>query len=151
MRSERHITAPLPLAKILKLDSCIIVPGNFGNAKFGNIFFLTTPGTHMKTLYREWGWSSVAWPGTFFAGNLLVWRGRPLTQKAREKGSGNQPILVLFHWNAAVGMRLLNTLAMAALIEHGVNKGVNTPQSISSTLKVLFPRIPGEWYHSGIG
>ena len=64
MRSERHITAnnsPLPLAKILELDSCIIVPGNFGNAKFGNIFFLTTPGTHMKMLYREWGWSSVAW------------------------------------------------------------------------------------------
>ena len=49
-----------------------------------------------------------------------------------------------------MGMRLLNTLAMAALIEHGVNKGVNKPQSISSTLKVLFP-IPGEWYHSGIG
>ena len=44
--------------------------------------------------------------------------------------------------------RLLNTLAMAALIEHGVNKGVNKPHSISSTLKVLFPRIPGE---CGIG
>ena len=50
-----------------------------------------------------------------------------------------------------MGMRLLNTLAMAALIEQGVNKGVNKPQSISSTLNVLFPRIPGEWYHSGIG
>ena len=86
-----------------------------------------------------------------FAISGIVWRGRPLTQKAREKGSGNQPILVLFHWNAAVGMRLLNTLAMAALIEQGVNKGVNKPQSISSTLSVLFPRIPGEWYHSGIG
>ena len=49
-----------------------------------------------------------------------------------------------------MGMRLLNTLAMAALIEQGVNKGVNKPHSISSTLKVLFPRIPGEWYHSGI-
>ena len=36
---------------------------------------------------------------------------------------------------------------MAALIEQDVNK----PRSISSTLKVLFPRIPGEWYHSGIG
>ena len=45
-------------------------------------------------------------------------------------------------------MGLLNTLAMAALIEQGVNKGVNKPHSISSTLKVLFPR---EWYHSGIG
>ena len=64
-----------------------------------------------------------------------------------------------------MGKRLLNTLAMAALtlamavltlamaalIEQGVNKGVNKPHSISSTLKVLFPRIPGEWYHSGIG
>ena len=94
-------------------------------------------------------------PHPFICNNLggvqLVWRGRPLTQKAREKGSGNQPILVLFHWNAAVGMRLLNTLAMAALIEQSVNKGVNKPHSISSTLKVLFPRIPGEWYHSGIG
>ena len=38
-------------------------------------------------------------------------------------------------------------MAMAALIEQDVNK----PHSISSTLKVLFPRIPGERYHSGIG
>ena len=74
---------------------------------------------------------------------MVVWRGRPLTQNAREKGSGNQPIL---HWNAAVGTRLLNTLAMAAFIEQGVNKGVNKPHSISSTLKVLFPGMVPLWY-----
>ena len=54
-----------------------------------------------------------------------------------------RPILVWFHWNAAVGKRLLNTLAMAALIEQGVNKGVNKLHAVystSSTLKVLFPR-----------
>ena len=51
--------------------------------------------------------------------------------------------------NAAMDTRLLKRkamMAMAALIEQDVNK----PHSISSTLKVLFPRIPGEWYHSGI-
>ena len=77
---------------------------------------------------------------------VLVWCGRPLTQKAREKAYfGLVPL------ECSCGHETTNTLAMAALIEQGVNKGVNKPHSISSTLKVLFPRIPGEWYHSGIG
>ena len=55
-------------------------------------------------------------------GGALVWHGQPLTQKAREKGSGDQPIPVLFHWSAAVGTRLLTMMAIAALIEQDINK-----------------------------
>ena len=38
---------------------------------------------------------------------------------------------------------------MAALIEQGVNKGVNKPHSISSTPKVLWGMVP-LWYGTGV-
>ena len=55
-------------------------------------------------------------------GGALVWHGQPLTQKAREKGSGDQLIPVLFHWSAAVGTRLLKRKTMMAMAALDVNK-----------------------------
>ena len=61
----------------------------------------------------------------------------PLPKERGRRGLAiDRPIPVLFHWNAAVGTRLLKRkarMAMAALIEQDVNK----PHSISGTLSTV--------------
>ena len=85
------------------------------------------------------------------AGDVLVWRGRPLTQKAREKGSGNQPIPEWYHSPGILGNSTLSVL----LMECGLFTPLFTPCSINAAianvLSSLMPTAAFQWNKTKIG
>ena len=76
--------------------------------------------------------SSLEWVGSGHETRALglVWRGRPLTQKAREKGSGNQPIPEWYHSPGILGNSTLSVL----LMECGLFAPLFTPCSIKAAI-----------------
>ena len=84
----------------------------------------------------------------------IVWRGRPLTQKAQEKGSGNQPIPEWYHSPGILGNSTLSVLLMEC--------GLFTPCSIKAAiakvkaaiakvLSNLLPTAAFQWNKTKIG